>query len=374
MIITRYVLKNLLGVTVFVTLILTLLVMLTQSLRFLELIVETGAPTGSFLQLVSLAIPRFLLQMLPLSAVTAVLFIYNKMIMDNELIVLRACGFNQMALMRPALILAGGCFLLLIFLSLWISPMAHAKMSHMQDVIKTEYASLLIQEDVFNIIDDGLMVYIDERIPGGDLHGLVIHDTRNADERPITIIAERGRILHQSNDAIEVVIFDGQRQQYNPLTRSLGTLHFQEHTLEVSNLQRDRRLQWKDPDERTIGELLSPDLDNPRDVRVLEQFTAEIHRRFLIPLSVFNYTLIALVALLAGGFNRRGQGPRIAAAAFCVLVLQSIYLSLGNAMESKAWAVLAYYLASLLPAILCLYLMLPVGENLLYRLFNRRRA
>lgn len=374
MIITRYVFKNLLGVTVFVALILTLLIMLTQSLRFLELIVETGAPTGSFFYLVSLAVPRFLEVVLPLSIVTAILFIYNKMIMDNELIVLRACGFNQTALMRPALALAALGFCFLLFLSLWAAPVTHAKMEHLRKVIKAEYASLLLQEGVFNIMDDGLMVYLDERLPNGDLTGLVIHDTRDAAIAPITIIAGSGRILRQDDNTTEVVIFNGQRQQYNSETQSLGILNFSEYTLEVSNLQSDVRLQWKEPDERTIFELLSPDLDNKRDAESLDQFSAEIHHRILTPLTVFNFALIGLFSLLAGTFNRRGQSRRIAAAAVCIILLQSVYLALSNAIETNAWAVPAYYLAVTMPAGLCLYLLLPVGEKLRYRLFHRRSS
>jgi|AntRauTorcE11897_2_1112592.scaffolds.fasta_scaffold01032_11 lipopolysaccharide export system permease protein len=374
MIITRYIFKNLLGVTVFVALILTLLIMLTQSLRFLELIVETGAPTGSFFYLVSLAVPRFLEIVLPLSIVTAILFIYNKMMMDNELIVLRACGFNQTALMRPALALAAVGFCLLLFLSLWAAPVTHAKMEHLRKVIKAEYASLLLQEGVFNIMGDGLMVYLDKRLDNGDLTGLVIHDTRDTTQTPITIIASSGRILRQDDNTTKVVIFEGQRQQYNPETESLGLLNFSEYTLEVSDLQSDIRLQWKEPDERTIFELLSPDLENQRDVRFLDQFSAEIHHRILTPLTVFNFALIGLFSLLAGTFNRRGQSRRIMAATICIVLLQSVYLALSNAIEAKAWAIPAYYMAVTIPAGICLYLLLPAGEKLRYRLLHRRPA
>lgn len=365
MLITRYLFKNLLGVTVFVTTILTLLIMLTQSLRFLELIVETGAPASSFFQLILLAIPRFLEVILPLSVVISILFIYNKMTMDNELIVLRAAGFNQRALMMPALILSGLCCGLLLVLTLWGTPLSHGKMEQLRDVIKTEYASLLLREGVFNNLGEGLIVYVDNRNSDGTLDGLVIHDTRDTDKPPVTFIAKKGEIISQrKEDTASIVIYDGRRQQLDPRTNSLNTLLFSEYTLQAKNLKNDTRLIWKEPDERTITELLSPNLKDRRDIKYSAQFKAEIHKRILTPFTVFSFALVGLSALLLGSFNRRGQSRRIVVAMTCVILLQSGYLSLGNAIEKNLSIVWAYYPAVISPALIAIFLVTPLGEKI----------
>src|SRR5262245_33901695 len=98
MLMTRYLMKNLLSATLFVALTLTAVIWLTQSLKLLELVANSDAPPLLFLKLVALSLPKFLEIILPLSLVTAILFVYNKMIMDNELIVLRSCGFDQYAM------------------------------------------------------------------------------------------------------------------------------------------------------------------------------------------------------------------------------------------------------------------------------------
>ena len=95
MLVTRYLFKNLLNATLFTAVTLTLVVWLTQSLKLLELVANSDAPPKLFLQLVGLTLPKFLEIILPLSLVTAVLFMYNKLIMDNEIIVMRACGVDQ---------------------------------------------------------------------------------------------------------------------------------------------------------------------------------------------------------------------------------------------------------------------------------------
>ena len=59
MIFTRYLFRNLLFATLFTAVTLAGIVMLTQSIRFLELIVESGASSLSFWIVTFLALPRF---------------------------------------------------------------------------------------------------------------------------------------------------------------------------------------------------------------------------------------------------------------------------------------------------------------------------
>ena len=96
-----YLLKNLLVATVFIAVTLAFIVFLTQSLRFLEIVINAGAGS-SFWILTALALPRFLEVILPLSMLASVLFLYNKMMLDSELVAIRAAGKSHLALAKPA--------------------------------------------------------------------------------------------------------------------------------------------------------------------------------------------------------------------------------------------------------------------------------
>ena len=72
--ITRYILNQLLIVTLFVTLGLTFAVWLAQSLRFFDYIVNRGLPATTFFAFVGLLLPSFLGVVLPIAGFTAVLF------------------------------------------------------------------------------------------------------------------------------------------------------------------------------------------------------------------------------------------------------------------------------------------------------------
>ena len=58
-------------------------ILLTQSLRFLELVIESGASSGSFWILTLLALPRFFEIIGPLSLMAATIFVYNRWSYDT---------------------------------------------------------------------------------------------------------------------------------------------------------------------------------------------------------------------------------------------------------------------------------------------------
>jgi lipopolysaccharide export system permease protein len=101
-----YIFKNVGIATIFVTLCLSAIIFLTQSLRFLELVIEAGASSTSFWILTLLALPRFFEVLVPIAFMGAVLFVYNRMSIDSELVVIRATGKSPLSLAKPVLILS----------------------------------------------------------------------------------------------------------------------------------------------------------------------------------------------------------------------------------------------------------------------------
>jgi lipopolysaccharide export system permease protein len=367
---TLYLIKSLLSVTVFVALSLSTVIWLTQSLKLLELIASSDAPQSLFIKLVALSLPRFLEIILPLSLVTAILFIYNKMIMDNEMIVMRACGFSQYALAKPALILACGMTLVLIFMTTWLSPRSYAEMHVLRQDIKTQYSSFLLREGVFNTFGNNLTVYLRAREKGGDLLGLMIHDRRDRDKPPATVIAKRGRIV-MDGDAPNILVFDGSRQQMETDTRSISKLYFSRYTIEIKGLQEDSKERWREASERTLPELLNPDMTNRRDRNNKDLFLAEANNRMITPFNALSFALTSLACILLGPFNRRGQSRKVLLAAVTIVVLQSLNLLLVNLTKKSIGYVPFLALSTFAPLLVCALLLHERGE---YWLMERLRG
>src|SRR3990172_4055925 len=120
----RYILRQLIGPFVFITLGLSAVVWLTQSLRFVDLIVNKGLSIQAFLQLTLLLLPVFFGVIAPVALFCAVLYVYNRLTRDSELVSLTASGLAPAQLARPALLLASLVSLLIYGMTLSFMPVA----------------------------------------------------------------------------------------------------------------------------------------------------------------------------------------------------------------------------------------------------------
>ena len=347
-IVDRYVLKHVLIATVFITLVLAALILLTQSLRFLELVINSGASGLSFWILTFLTLPKFCEVILPLGLMASVLFIYNRLTMDSELVVLRALGFSPLRLARPALLLAGIMGIFLFFVMGWLAPITNKSLLALRVQIKTEMSTLLFREGVFNQAGKGLMVYLRDRAPGGELRGLLIYDHRDKTKAPSTIIANRGVIVITDEGDRQVVVYEGSRQDYDRRNQVLKRLEFDQYIIDLP-APAPARVRWQEPEERTLPHLLNPDLGNQDDRNHRHDFLVEVNKRLLTPLLVPGFTIIALCALLLGPLDRRGQGRRIILAVGLVVLVQALFMGAYNFSKQNAAGIPLMYLIIFAP-------------------------
>ncbi|HYB11290.1 MAG TPA: LPS export ABC transporter permease LptF [Alphaproteobacteria bacterium] len=353
---SRYIFGQILTGILFIAFCMTCAVWLTQSLRYIELIVKHGISFGTFLYLTALLLPSFLVIVLPVALFGAILFTYNKLWMDRELVILRAVGVSPEALALPALALSVLVMLAGYALNLYLLPTSYRAFSHLMFSISNEFSAVMLQEGKFNVMSDKLTIYVRERQPDGILVGLIIYDTRDKD-KPITLIAESGA-LFQASDGERAVLTNGSRQQIDR-DGKLSILYFDKYTADF-NLAKAVEATWPRPEERYLGDLLHPNPNDPNDRNNFDRLIAEGHQRLVTPFYAIVYTLIALSALLSGDFNRQGQAKRVLAAVFCVLVLEASSIGFLNMAGKTAALLPLVYLNCLVPLVLAfLYLVRP---------------
>src|ERR1700722_19726998 len=98
-----YIAKQLAQAAVLITLSLTSIIWLTQALRFIDFIVSRGISFGSFLELTLLLIPSLLLFVMPFALLCGVLYVYYRLMMDSELLVLSSAGLSRLQIAIPAI-------------------------------------------------------------------------------------------------------------------------------------------------------------------------------------------------------------------------------------------------------------------------------
>ncbi|MDP7549090.1 MAG: LptF/LptG family permease, partial [Alphaproteobacteria bacterium] len=190
----RYILRQLAGPFIFFLLSLTGVIWLTQSLRFVDLIINKGLSASYFAQLTLLILPSVLTVILPIALFAAVLYVYYSLDRDSEIVVMRASGLGNLSLARPALVLAVAVTLFGYFLSLYMMPTGQRAFKDMKTSLRTNLSYVLLQEGTFNTIGDSLTVYIRARQSGGEMLGILVHDSRDR-RRPVTMIAEKGAMV-----------------------------------------------------------------------------------------------------------------------------------------------------------------------------------
>ena len=323
----RYLLLHLLWPAVLIALSLTGIVWLTQVLRFLDFILNRGLSLGDFLYLTGLMLPSLLLMLLPISLGIGVIYTYNKLTTESELVVFNAVGISKWEQTRPALMLGVGCMILCYTLSLYIMPMSNQRFRDMKALFRDKYASILLEDEVFNSPMDGLTVFVRERDANNNLHGLLLHDSRDP-KQTITMIAESGRV-EQTASGPKFYLKHGLRQQMND--DRLSWLAFDDYALEISfyGKDTDRR---DSPDEQTISGLYHREGLTEKESR---SFRAEANQRLTWPLFSLALPLFAIATLFSAEFSRRGQSRRMVVAAVGMALMVGLYFVLRNMMSQN---------------------------------------
>lgn len=333
----RYIARHLLYSTLLIAFSLTAIVWLTQALRFIDFIVNQGVSITVFLHLTVLLVPSLIFMILPPALFCAVLFIYNKLKLDSELVVMQAAGLSKWRLAIPALQVSAIIMVLGYLIAFYILPVSYRNFRDMQSFLRNNYVSILLQEGVFSNPVEGLMVYIRERDDNNILHGIMVHDSRVPGAQ-VTMMAEEGKMV-ETPQGPRFLLKNGNRQEMQQ--GKLSFLNFESYTLDISLYTQAMRDRIIDPQELFIGDLFSYD-DSISPADNFRRF-AEGHQRLLWPAYSVCLTMIAMAILLSGEFNRRGHWKRVSiTVAIGVILLFSAIGLRGAIALTPGMTVLAY--------------------------------
>ncbi len=343
----RHLTRQLLLAVVFVTVSLSGVLWLSQSLRFVDLIINRGLSTGTFFHLIMLLLPNFIIVILPIAAFAATVFTYSRLINDREIMVLSAAGMSPLGIGKSAIIVAVVLTVAGYALYFSVVPTSARLFRELQWDIRYNYSQVLLEEGMFSDVSAGITVYVRQRSSDGQLRGILVHDKRQ-DDKPYTLMAERGALVG-SDQGARVVLFNGSRQEFDKKTHSFSVLYFERYAFDLEKARQDNLTRYRDQRERTLFELLTVRSDPNVPERDYGQFLVEAHRRLTSPLNSLGYTLIGLSCLLAGGFRRRGQAPHTVVAVAIVAALALGQMGLENVTARNLELVPVLYALALLP-------------------------
>ena len=332
---------------------LTALIWLTQSLRFVDLVVNKGLSFLVFLHLTSLLIPSFVAVILPITTYVVIQFTYQRMATDRELTVMRSAGLSPWALARPALTVALLATIAGYILSIWAVPASLNDFKRFQWEIRNRLAAFLLQDGVFTPLSDKLTVYIRSRDTDGTLHGVLVDDARNPAAHA-TILAERGRLV-DSPTGPRVLLLDGSRQEIDHQSGRLDMLTFKQNEIDLADATKDESARPADMSEVPLGDLLNP---HPYFERDRPKWLAEGHKRLTAPLTTMSYAMVGLFSALGGIFRRHGGITRPLVTVGAMVLLLALGLAFGTLGARDNSMIFLMWLHAVLPGIVCGWLLL----------------
>lgn len=327
---------------------LTLVVWITQILRQLDLVTNSGQTIALFFLMTSLGIPVLLTLIAPIALFIAIMQVLNKLNGDSELIVMAAAGVSPVRLARPFLALTALVVVMVTALSLWLTP---ASIRHFRQLLTQVQANLLtaiVRPGQFTQAGQGLTFHIRDRAPGGVLLGIVVADKRDPAIHT-TYVAERGLITEQPQGTF-FVLENGNLQRREMKDGNTSIVVFDRYAFDLSQLTQAAATIYR-PSERYTSELMRPDPADPMVELWRGRFRQELHDRFAAPLYPLALMCIAFAMLGQARTTRQSRGAAIAGAIAIMAGVRGLGFAVSGMVASQASAVPLVYAVPLLTII-----------------------
>jgi lipopolysaccharide export system permease protein len=322
---------------------LTAVIWLTQALRELNLLTSKGQTILIFFQVTLFGLPALVMIVAPLALFIAILYTLNRLNGDSELIVMNAAGISPVRIFRPFAILTLITSLVVGAMTLYAMPESFRALRNLVTKIRADVVSRIVQEGKFVSLDQGIIFHFRERLPGGAMGGVMIHDSRDP-RLASTYLAARGQIA-EVEQSLYLVLDRGSMQRQDREQRESAVIAFERYVFDLDQFEQAAGgpVSLK-PRERTTGELLFRlDRNDPYVAAIYGRFRAELHDRFTNPLYPFATLAIAFAALGSARTTRQGRDAAIAGAVVALVLMRIAGFGAASlAVRSQAGVALMY--------------------------------
>ena len=155
MIIFRYLSRELLSVTTAVCVVLLMVLISGRFVKYLANAMSGTMDPEVIFAVIGYRIPGFLELTLPLAFFLAVLLTFGRLYVENEMSVLRACGFSERKLLSYTLVIASFLALVVAVLSLYVTPVGIKKAEAIFTVQEQKSELDRVTEKTFYSLRDG---------------------------------------------------------------------------------------------------------------------------------------------------------------------------------------------------------------------------
>lgn len=328
---------------------------LTQSLRFVEMITNKGLPLRLFVELTSLLMPRLFSILSPIAVFASVMFVYNRMLSDRELVIMQAAGISPWKNSKSAIYVG----VLLGFFSVYVQniviPAAENSFRNLEWEIRNNISHLMFREGEFNTIQNNMTVFIASHEDDGSVSGILVHDEKDP-EKNVTLSAKRGRIIY-TDTGPKILLIKGERQEISKNSGQFSSLQFERYSVDFGIIG-GKKIKPASAREKSLWQLLNAGNDTSLNEEDKRKYIVEGHKRIITPWYNLLFALLGCTGLLIGNFNRRGQSKIIFFSVSAMIIVQGADLIITNLAGRSLMFLPLLYANCLIPLGLCVYLLL----------------
>jgi len=272
-------------------------------LKLTEMVVNHGVTLAEVAELIGYIMPAFLELTLGMAVLLGVLLGFGRMSGDQEMTAARACGVSLYRLAVPAVGVALAVYAVATWFAFSVRPWANARLEDRLYYLTRTRAAAGLKEKVFNDSIPGIVAYIDTiSVEDGSLHGILIADSRNAQQLN-TIIAKRGVLLSGDNsDGTTLRLFEGSVFGADPDTDKSHVTSFRVYDLSVRPRDMPAGTN-RDPDELSYSALKETIAGARADGTPDYEAETELASKYTVP---FATVLFALLGISLGLKPARG--------------------------------------------------------------------
>ncbi len=182
-ILTRYILKEMVGPTALGFLFYTSIILMQQIFAWAGMIIRRSLTAATVGKLLALSLPNIVVLTLPMSLLFGILIAIGRLSSDSEIIAMRALGLSTRMIYRPVFLFSLCFFLLNLYLINFVVPEGNTKFQALSAEVTASYVQKEVRPRVFFDQYENVTIYVDDVDPHtGDWKGVFVADGR-PDER-----------------------------------------------------------------------------------------------------------------------------------------------------------------------------------------------
>ncbi len=319
-----YIMKQMVPVYAIGVVVFLLILLMFQVLRLTEFVLVHGIGTLNLINIVFYMSISFLPVILPMSLLFTILFVYNRLSSDTEVLAFHTLGLNIWHLSLPALVLSIFVSLFSFWMSFEVGPWGNRKFEVLMTKLSSSKAEANIKEGTFSEFFDFVIYANKVDAKSGVLSNVFLFDERDS-VNPLTIIAKDGRFGRNSTES----------EQRGVLKLDDGNIHHTKGTAYTKVDFKTYNIFLSDPismqfKEKTIHSMafseISKNIESKKDdLKFVLSLKVEYHKRIAISIACLLFALVG-VALGSNIYQRQASSGGLVVCIGLIVLYWILYI------------------------------------------------